>query len=87
MFHSIRTWYSKCNHNTDFDTEFCDYINWTSIFCDLKSYYRNSGLFGIVWFILVLLYFSNIECIKLGSAHVIFALVVWCISAVQILKD
>ena len=40
-------------------------------------------LFGTAWFIVgaVILYRSNIECIKEGSVPVIYALVLWCMSA------
>ncbi len=42
-----------------------------------------SALFGLAWFIVgaIVLFRSNIECIHLGSSHVIYALVMWCISA------
>ncbi|XWV25510.1 putative ORFan [Tupanvirus deep ocean] len=40
-------------------------------------------LFGIAWFIIgaCILFRSNIECIKEGSVPVIYALVLWCLSA------
>lgn len=43
-------------------------------------------LFGIAWFIVgaIILFRSNIECIKVGSSHVIYALVLWCLSAISI---
>lgn len=42
-----------------------------------------SALFAIAWTICggVILFRSNIECIKDGSKHVIFALVIWCFAA------
>lgn len=45
-----------------------------------------NGLFGFAWFIVgaVILFRGNIDCIKAGSTHVIYALVLWCISALQI---
>lgn len=46
-------------------------------------------LFGFAWFIIgaVILFRSNIDCINNGSSHVIYALVLWCISAFLMLKD
>jgi hypothetical protein len=46
-------------------------------------------LFGLAWFIVggVILYRSNINCIHVGSVHVIYALVLWCISACQMLME
>lgn len=48
-----------------------------------------SVLFGIAWFIVgaVILFRSNIECIRVGSSHIIFALVLWCMSAFHILQS
>lgn len=45
-----------------------------------------NALFGLAWFIIggVILYRDNIQCIKQGSAHVIFALVLWCLTALQL---
>ena len=42
-----------------------------------------NSLFGVAWFIIgaVILFRSNIECIKEGSVPVIYALVLWCLSA------
>lgn len=44
------------------------------------------GLFNIIWFIIggIVLFRSNIECINSGSAHVIYALVLWCLSVCNI---
>jgi hypothetical protein len=41
------------------------------------------SLFSFSWFIVgaVILFRSNIECINSASAHVIYALVLWCINA------
>ncbi len=41
------------------------------------------GLFSFSWFIVgaVVLFRSNIECINKNSSHVIYALIIWCISA------
>jgi hypothetical protein len=46
-----------------------------------------SALFGIAWFIIgaIILFNDNIECINEGSATVVFALVMWIISAYQII--
>lgn len=46
-------------------------------------------IFGFCWFIVgaVILFRSNIECINKHSVHVIFALVMWCISAFNILQN
>lgn len=46
-------------------------------------------LFGMAWFIIggVVLFRGNIECIREVSSHVIFALVLWCISALRLLQD
>jgi hypothetical protein len=40
-------------------------------------------LFGIAWFVVggIILFRGDIECIRNGSSHVIYALVLWCISA------
>ena len=48
-----------------------------------------NALFGFAWFIVgaIILFRGNIDCIKAGSTHVIYALVLWCISAVQIITD
>ncbi|AUL77503.3 putative ORFan [Tupanvirus deep ocean] len=48
-----------------------------------------NALFGLAWFIVgaVILFRGNLDCIRDGSSHVIYALVLWCISAFQILKD
>lgn len=45
------------------------------------------AIFSIVWFIIgaIILFDANIECINEGSVSVIFALVLWCISAYHIL--
>ena len=42
-----------------------------------------NSLFGLAWFVIgaVILFRSNIECIKEGSVPVIYGLVLWCISA------
>lgn len=44
-------------------------------------------LFDIIWFIIggFVLFQSNIECIKSGSSHVVYCLVLWIMLAVQIL--
>ena len=46
-------------------------------------------LFGVAWFIIgaVIIFRGNIDCIRDGSAHVIYALVLWCISAWHILMN
>ena len=46
-------------------------------------------LFGLAWFIIgaIILFRGNIDCIKNGSSHVIYALVLWCISALQCFTD
>jgi CBS domain containing-hemolysin-like protein len=43
-------------------------------------------LFGIAWLIIggIILFRSNIGCIQEGGARVIFALVMWCLSVVNI---
>ena len=48
-----------------------------------------SALFGLAWFIVgaIILYRGNIECIKEGSTHVIYALVMWCLSALSLLHN
>jgi hypothetical protein len=48
-----------------------------------------SVLFGTAWFIIgaVILFRGNIDCIRNASTHVIYALVIWCISAFQILQN
>lgn len=45
-----------------------------------------NALFGLAWFIIgaTILFRSNIECIKEGSVPVIYALVLWCISATSL---
>lgn len=42
-----------------------------------------NSLFGFAWFIIgaIILFRSNIECIREGSIPVIYALVLWCLSA------
>ena len=46
-----------------------------------------SILFGTAWFIVggIILFRGNIDCIKDGSMHVIYALVLWCLSALNII--
>ena len=46
-----------------------------------------AGLFGTAWFIVggVILFRGNIDCIRDGSSHVIYALVLWCISTFNLL--
>jgi hypothetical protein len=46
-------------------------------------------LFGTIWFVIgtVVLLHGNIECIRNGSSHVIYALVLLCISALQIAME
>lgn len=46
-------------------------------------------LFGFCWFIIgsIILFRGNIECIEKASVHVIYALVLWCISALDIVKN
>jgi hypothetical protein len=48
-----------------------------------------NAIFGTAWFIVgaIILFRSNIDCIHNTSAHVIYALVLWCISAVQIIQS
>lgn len=48
-----------------------------------------NGVFGTIWFIIgaVILFRSNIQCIQTGCVHVIFALVLWCLSALATLKS
>ncbi|XWV25709.1 hypothetical protein QJ857_gp0036 [Tupanvirus soda lake] len=48
-----------------------------------------NALFGLAWFIVgaVILFRGNVDCIRYGSTHVIYALVLWCISAFHLLKD
>ena len=43
--------------------------------------------FGITWFIIgsIILFRSNIDCIQEGSVEVIYAIVIWCLSLVQIM--
>jgi len=45
-----------------------------------------NALFGLAWFIVgaIILFRSNIDCIRNESAHVVFALVVWILSVIQI---
>lgn len=42
-----------------------------------------NALFGIAWFVIgaIILFRSNIQCITEGSVPVVYALVLWCISA------
>jgi hypothetical protein len=46
-------------------------------------------VFGLSWFIVgaIILFRSNLTCIRTGSSHVIFALVLWCISAFKMCGD
>jgi|SRR5579872_736129 len=46
-------------------------------------------VFGLIWFIIggIILYRSNIDCIKMGSAIVIYAVVLWCIAALQMFME
>lgn len=46
-------------------------------------------LFGIAWFIVggVVLFRGNIDCIRNSSMHVVYALVLWCLSAFHFLKN
>lgn len=48
-----------------------------------------NALFGLAWFIVgaVILFRGNIDCIRNGSSHVIYALVLWCISALYFVKN
>lgn len=48
-----------------------------------------NALFGLAWFIVgaVILFRGNIDCIRDGSSHVIFALVLWCLSAFSLVKQ
>jgi hypothetical protein len=48
-----------------------------------------SIMYSIAWFVVgaIILFRSNIECIKVVSSHVIYALVIWCLSALNILND
>ena len=43
-----------------------------------------NGLFAIAWFIIgaFILFRSNLECIKEGSIPVVYALVLWCLTAI-----
>ena len=47
-----------------------------------------SILFGTAWFIVgsVILFRANIECIRIGSTHVVYALVMWIIAAFQLVQ-
>lgn len=48
-----------------------------------------SGLFGTAWFVVggITFFNSNLQCIRLVVVHVIFALVLWCLSALQIVQN
>jgi len=48
-----------------------------------------TAVFGFIWFIVgaIILFRGNIACISAGSTSVIYALVMWCISAVSIVKS
>lgn len=48
-----------------------------------------AGLFGTAWFVVggITLFNSNLQCISLVVAHVIFALVMWCLSALHIVQN
>lgn len=48
-----------------------------------------AGIFGVAWFIVggITFFNSNLQCIKSAAAHVIFALVLWCLSALQIFQN
>lgn len=48
-----------------------------------------SVFFGLCWFIIgaVILFRGNIECINSGSSHVIYALVLWSVSAFNLLLN
>ena len=39
-------------------------------------------VFGLIWFIIggIILFRSNISCIRNGTAYVIYALVLWCLT-------
>lgn len=47
------------------------------------------ALFGTCWCIVggVVLFRSNVDCIRVSSVHVIYALVLWCLSILGILKS
>lgn len=47
------------------------------------------AFFGLAWFIVgaVILFRSNIDCINEGSNMVIYALVIWCITAFQLVTS
>lgn len=44
-----------------------------------------NNLFGMAWFIIggIILFRGNLECIRNGSSLIIYALVIWCISALN----
>lgn len=50
--------------------------------------YVFDALFGLSWFIVggIVLFRSNVDCINQESSHVIYALVLWCISALFIVR-
>ena len=60
-----------------------------SLFASSTFFSILSAIFGTAWFIVgaIILFRGNIDCIREGSAHVIYALVIWCLSALGILHD
>lgn len=48
-----------------------------------------NALFGIAWFIIggIVLFRGNIDCIRNSSMHVVYALVLWCLSAFYFFKN
>lgn len=45
-----------------------------------------STIFGSIWFILgiFILFGSNIDCIRHGAGYIIYSLVLWCLTVIQI---
>jgi hypothetical protein len=48
-----------------------------------------NGLFSISWFIVgaIILFRSNIDCIKTGGSSIIYALVIWCIMIFKLIVN
>lgn len=61
--------------------------NYHNITSSLAAYL--GAIFGIVLFIIgaVILFRSNIECINKGFVYIVLALVMWCLSYIQLIKD
>ena len=47
-----------------------------------------NALFGVAWFIVggVILFRSNLQCIQIGAPYVVYALIMWLLMAIEILR-